>query len=92
MLLLGTDGRPGKTAYRTDSIILARIDPTGKQVTLISVPRDTKVEYKGSTMKINAVFTYGASDDGSGAEEMVQAVNELCGVEISQYAEINFDA
>mgnify|MGYP000349795452 CR=1 FL=1 len=42
-------------------------------------------------MKINAVFTYGASDDGSGAEEMVQAVNELCGVEISQYAEINFD-
>lgn len=91
MLLLGTDGRPGETAYRTDSIILARIDPTGKQVTLISVPRDTKVEYKGSTMKINAVFTYGASDDGSGAEEMVQAVNELCGVEISQYAEINFD-
>lgn len=46
MLLLGTDGRPGETAYRTDSIILARIDPTGKQVTLISVPRDTKVEYK----------------------------------------------
>ncbi len=42
-------------------------------------------------MKINAVFTYGASDDGSGAEEMVQAVNELCGVEYSQYAEIDFD-
>lgn len=91
MLLLGTDGRPGETSYRTDSIILARIDPVGKQVTLISVPRDTKVEYKGSTMKINAVFTYGAADDGSGSEEMVQAVNDLCGVEISEYAEINFD-
>lgn len=91
MLLLGTDGRPGETSYRTDSIILARVDPVNKQVTLISVPRDTKVEYKGSTMKINAVFTYGASDDGSGAEEMVEAVNQLCGVEISEYAEINFD-
>lgn len=91
MLLLGTDGRPEEDTYRTDSIILARVDPINKQVTLISVPRDTKVVYKGSTMKINAVFTYGAADDGSGAQEMVEAVNELCGVEISEYAEINFD-
>lgn len=90
MLLLGTDGRPGEDTYRTDSIILARIDATTQQVTLISIPRDTKVEYQGSTMKINAVFTYGQNDDGNGAEEMVEAVNELCGVEISEYAEINF--
>ena len=90
MLLLGTDGRPGEDTYRTDSIILARIDATTQQVTLISIPRDTKVEYQGSTMKINAVFTYGQIDDGNGAEEMVEAMNELCGVEISEYAEINF--
>lgn len=90
MLLLGTDGRPGEDAYRTDSIILARVDATTQQVTLISIPRDTKVVYNGSTMKINAVFTYGQIDDGNGAEEMVEAVNELCGVEISEYAEINF--
>lgn len=90
MLLLGTDGRPGEDTYRTDSIILARIDATTQQVTLISIPRDTKVEYQGSTMKINSVFTYGQNDDGNGAEEMVEAVNELCGVEISEYAEINF--
>ncbi len=91
MLLLGTDGRQGESTYRTDSIILARIDPTEQQVTLISIPRDTAVEYNGSTVKINAIFTYGQADDGSGAEEMVQAVNELCGVQISQYAEINFE-
>ena len=69
MLLLGTDGRPGDTAYRADSIILARVDPKAKQVTLISIPRDTKVEYKGSTMKINATHAY------DGAEGMVNAVN-----------------
>lgn len=91
MLLLGTDGRVGEDTYRTDSIILARIDPTQQQVTLISIPRDTKVVWEGTTMKINAVFTYGQADDGSGAEEMVEAVNQLCGVEISQYAEINFE-
>lgn len=90
MLLLGTDGRPGESTYRTDSIILARVDATTQQVTLISIPRDTKVVYNGSTMKINAVFTYGQIDDGNGAEEMVEAVNELCGVKISEYAEINF--
>ena len=90
MLLLGTDGRPGESTYRTDSIVLARVDATTQQVTLISIPRDTKVVYNGSTMKINAVFTYGQIDDGNGAEEMVEAVNELCGVEISEYAEINF--
>ena len=85
MLLLGTDGRPGEETYRTDSIILARVDPTEKQVTLISVPRDTRYVYQGSTVKINAVFSYGGADD------MVEAVNDLCGVEISEYAEINFD-
>ena len=85
MLLLGTDGRPGEETYRTDSIILARVDPTDKEVTLISIPRDTSYVYQGSTVKINAVFSYGGSDD------MVQAVNDLCGVQISEYAEINFD-
>ena len=85
MLLLGTDGRPGEETYRTDSIILARVDPIEKQVTLISIPRDTRYVYQGSTVKINAVFSYGGADD------MVEAVNDLCGVEISEYAEINFD-
>ena len=85
MLLLGTDGRPGEETYRTDSIILARVDPIEKQVTLISIPRDTRYVYQGSTVKINSVFSYGGADD------MVEVVNDLCGVEISEYAEINFD-
>ena len=37
VLLLGTDGRPGEDTYRADSIILARIDPTQKQATLIFI-------------------------------------------------------
>ena len=85
MLLLGTDGRPGEDSYRADSIILARIDAPQKQVTLISIPRDTMIEYDGTTMKVNAAHAY------DGAEGMVTAVNELCDVEISHYAEINFE-
>lgn len=85
VLLLGTDGRPGETDYRADTIILARIDPPNKRVTLLSIPRDTMVEWKGTTMKINGVHTY------DGAAGMVQIVSEKCGVHISHYAEIAFD-
>ena len=85
VLLLGTDGRPVETEYRADSIILARVDPAQKRVTLLSIPRDTYVTWKGSQMKINAVHFY------DGAAGMVQIVNELCGVKISHYAEVNFD-
>lgn len=85
VLLLGTDGRPGEDSYRADSIILARVDPTQKQATLISIPRDTMVVYKGETMKINAAHT------NDGAEGMVEAVSNLCGVQIAHYAEVNFD-
>lgn len=88
MLLLGTDGRPGEEVYRSDSIILARVDPVEKRAALISIPRDTKVVYKGETMKINATHAV------DGPEGVVSAVNQLCfGGEqkISQYAEINFE-
>lgn len=88
ILLLGTDGRPGEDTYRSDSIILARIDPTEKQATLISIPRDTMVVYNGETMKINATHSV------DGPEGVVKAVNQLCfGGEqkISHYAEINFE-
>ncbi|MCI1794048.1 MAG: LCP family protein [Olsenella sp.] len=85
VLLLGTDGRPGETDYRADTIILARVDPPNKRVTLLSIPRDTMVEWKGTTMKINGVHTY------DGAAGMVQIVSEKCGVQISHYAEIAFD-
>ena len=85
MLLLGTDGRPGEDTYRSDSIILTRIDPQEKQVTLISIPRDTAITYEGEIVKINATHAYG------GPEAVVEAVNELCDVRISHYAEVSFD-
>ncbi len=85
VLLLGTDGRPGETQYRSDTIILARIDPQQKTATLLSIPRDTMVTWKGSTMKINGVHTY------DGAAGMVEIVSEKCNVQISHYVEVNFD-
>ena len=93
MLLIGIDKSEEREttneyggAYRTDSMILARIDPKDKEVTLISIPRDTQVTIGShGTQKINAAYAFGGP---SGA---VKAVESLAGVSISHYAEIDFD-
>jgi polyisoprenyl-teichoic acid--peptidoglycan teichoic acid transferase len=93
MLLMGTDGSSEREAddsfggsFRTDSIILARIDPVNKQASLVSIHRDSEVDMgEYGTQKINAAHFYG------GASLSVQTVSKMAGVDISHYAEINFD-
>ncbi len=93
MLLMGTDGSAERDAsgdfgdsYRTDSIMLARIDPVNKKVTLVSLHRDTMIDYgEYGIGKLNAAHVYG------GPSLAVQTVSKLAGVDISHYAEINFD-
>ncbi len=93
MLLLGVDGSLERDesgefggSYRSDSMMLARIDPQNNKVTLLSIPRDTKVELgEYGTNKINAAHAFG------GPTLAVEAVSALTGVSISHYAEVNFD-
>lgn len=93
-LLMGVDGseeRANSDAYagdtfRSDSIILARIDPQQKKVALISIMRDTYVDMgENGYQKINAAHAIG------GPAYAVEVVSEYAGVPISHYAEINFD-
>ena len=94
MLLLGTDAsddreETGETdgVYRSDSMMLARIDPQNKKATLISIGRDIMVDLgpEYGEQKINAAYAFG------GAPLAVEAVSKLAGVPISHYAEIDFD-
>lgn len=96
MLLLGVDKDEGRTedsnfgtddsAYRSDSIMLARIDAKNKKVTLVSIPRDTYVDLgEYGKAKINAAYSFG------GAAYATQVVSEFAGVPISHYAEIDMD-
>ncbi|WP_449314860.1 LCP family protein [Rubneribacter sp.] len=94
LLLMGTDGSSDRESseefagdqFRSDSIMLTRIDPVGKKVTLVSVHRDTLVDMgEYGQNKLNAAHALG------GAALAVQTVSELAGVPISHYAEINFD-
>ena len=70
---------------RSDVMILARVDAGKKQVTLVSVPRDTPYTLDGgSVVKINEVYNI------EGAAGSIKAVSKLTGVPISHYAEVHF--
>ena len=94
MLLMGTDGseeRANSAEYegdnfRSDSMMLVRVDPEGKKVTMVSLHRDTMIDMGvNGTQKLNAAHSIG------GAAYTVQVVSEMAGVDISHYAEIDFD-
>ncbi len=85
VLILGGDQRKGDEVYRSDTMILAKIDPKTKQMWLMSIPRDTRVEIPGhGAKKINQAYQYG------GAEGAIDAVHDLTGVPINHYMQVNF--
>ncbi len=65
IMALGTDGRLGADAgsgQRSDTILLARLDPDNRSITMTSIPRDLVVEIPGhGTDKINAAYSYGGA-------------------------------
>jgi polyisoprenyl-teichoic acid--peptidoglycan teichoic acid transferase len=93
LLLLGTDQRDGENAPpRTDTIIVATLDPVAKTAGMISLPRDLWVNVPGyGNERINASFELGeAAKRGGGAELTRKTVEELLGVPIHHYALIGF--
>lgn len=85
MLIMGVDARELGEESRSDTLIIARIDPPQNSVTMLSIPRDTRVEIPGhGKTKINAAHAYG------GPALAIETVTELTGLPISHYAEVNF--
>ena len=93
LLLLGTDQRDGEHAPpRTDTIIVATLDPVAKTAGMISLPRDLWVSIPGyGNERINASFELGEQEKrGGGAELTRKTVEELLGVPVHHYALIGF--
>lgn len=85
ILLLGIDESQDLSS-RTDTIIVATVNPDSEDVKLVSIPRDTLVETNfGFTEKINAMYTYG------GIELMVTEVEKLLDIPIAHYATLSFE-
>jgi polyisoprenyl-teichoic acid--peptidoglycan teichoic acid transferase len=89
IVLLGADkleSEEGK-AGRSDTVMLVHIDPENDFLSVLSVPRDLKVNVPGhGTQKMNAAYTYG------GAALVIRTVQDELGVDLDHYVEMDFNA
>lgn len=88
IMLLGSDQRKADRKYhvpgRSDTILLARLDPDKEVVSLMSIPRDLIVDIPGhARQKINAAYAYG------GARLTVRTVKNLFAHATGQEFHIN---
>jgi len=106
ILLVGSDNRTGATkaqlaaanttqdggGVNTDTLILLHIPAGNGQVTMVSFPRDSWVAIPGHHMfKINGAFQEGESaHKGGGPALLVQTVENLAGIRIDHYIQVNF--
>ncbi len=83
IMIMGVDERDDDVG-RSDTLMIASIDPKTNQASLLSVPRDTRVKIKGHGFdKVNAAYAYGK-------EKLSQdTVENLLGVSIDHYVIIN---
>jgi len=96
VLILGIDERAQEDDFwRTDTIILATLDPVTMQAGVLSIPRDLWVPIPGYTEnRINTAHALGDAYDhpGGGPALAVETVEYNLGAEIDYYVRINFQA
>lgn len=107
VLVLGKGG-PGQTAPDlTDTIIVASINPIGKEAALLSIPRDLYVKIPGDgSNKINAAYAYGKNKvlaqskpssatnklaEDAGLKAIEEVVEQSMGIPIHYYVMIDFE-
>jgi LCP family protein required for cell wall assembly len=91
ILILGCDARTKGDPGRSDSIMLAGLDPTTGRMAIMSIPRDTRVTIPGHGIgKINATTNKDVYDDG-GIPLLEKAVEGLIpGIHVDYYVRTNF--
>ncbi|MGE6630233.1 LCP family protein [Bacillus sp. NPDC077027] len=90
VLFIGIEDYATKGAYgRSDSLIVATINPQDKTMKMVSIPRDTRVQLAsdttGNKVKINAAFATGGKD------ESIETVEHFLNIPIDKYATVDFD-
>lgn len=88
ILVMGTD----KEGLRTDVMMIAQIDPEKGTATVMSIPRDTRVKYRGGYHKINEVHAVGMKKGEYGSEASILAIKDLTGIPIHHFVKVNFKA
>jgi polyisoprenyl-teichoic acid--peptidoglycan teichoic acid transferase len=91
ILIIGSDHRFGadRRDARSDTMILVRMDSDANATTVLSIPRDLKVDYtyRGAlrtSAKINETYTIG------GEALTAKVIKRLLGIEINHIINVNF--
>ena len=83
VMIMGVDERADDVG-RSDTLMIATLDPDKNQAALLSVPRDTRVKIKGYGFdKINAAYAYG------GRKLTQETIESLLNTHIDHYIKIN---
>jgi LCP family protein required for cell wall assembly len=96
ILVLGIDQRPGESATcRTDTMMLASINPKDMSVSILSIPRDLWLEiphYNHEKDRINTAHYWGEKENypGGGSALAMKTVQYNFGVPVHYYVRLNF--
>jgi len=88
ILIIGSDRRvhQADVGARSDTLVVVRLDPQTNSISMLSVPRDLRVDIPGFGLnKINAAYSLG------GAKLTVETVKQLLGVPINDFIDVNFE-
>jgi polyisoprenyl-teichoic acid--peptidoglycan teichoic acid transferase len=88
ILILGSDHRANEAEEepaRSDTTMLVRLNPDLNMISVMSIPRDLKVEIPGyGTEKFNGAYSYG------GPKLTLQVVKELTGLQVNHVINVDF--
>lgn len=85
LLLIGTDTYSTKSRGRSDTMMLAQLDPKNKTVKLVSFLRDMYVKIPGKgTNRLNAAYAFG------GPDLLLKTLKSNFGIEPDAYISVNF--
>ncbi len=83
VMIMGVDERIDDVG-RSDTLMIATLDPSTDHAALLSIPRDTRVKIKGRGYdKINAAYAYG------GEKLAENTVESFLGIDIDHYLIVN---
>ncbi len=98
VLLIGVDTLPYRTATLTDTMMVVSLDPVGRTVSMLSLPRDLINVPLGNGddygPKLNSLMSYADEHEAEfpdgGVQALQDAIGALLGIEIPYYARIDF--
>ena len=82
VVIMGTD----KSGLHADVIMVFSLSTKKGTINCTSILRDTKVNYRGSNIKITEAMAYG------GESAVIQAIKDITGLQIHDYVVFNFKA